>query len=93
MCEDGTTVFKTPLGFHLDGCNSEVKREYKDLEQESAEFLEREKKIYSHLGRHSTILHCLEISDAELKFPYMTNGNLQNFLRNDVPKPPHIRLK
>ena len=93
MCEDGTTVFKTALAFHLHGCNIEETREYKGLEQESAKLLEREKKIYSHFGRHSTILHCLEISDAGLKFPYMKNGNLRTFLRNDVLKPPHIKSR
>ncbi len=91
MCEDGTTVFKTPLAFHLEGCNSEQTKEYEGLEQESAKLLEREKKIYSHLGRHSAILHCLEISDSGLKFPFMKNGNLRTFLRNNVSKSHHIR--
>ena len=91
MYEDGTTVLKTPLAFYLDGCDIQETKEYKDTEQESTKLVEREKKIYSHLGRHSTILRCLEISDSGFKFPYIKNGNLRTFLRNDVPKPPHIR--
>lgn len=31
--EDGTTVFKTPLAFHLDGCDSEQTKEYESSEQ------------------------------------------------------------
>jgi serine/threonine protein kinase len=93
MHTDGTLVLKTPLAFYLDGCDSEMTMEYKSLEQESAKLVEREKKVYSHLGSHSSILHCLEISDIGLKFPYMENGNLRTFLRNDVPKSLHIRLQ
>jgi len=91
MHTNGTQVLKTPLTFYLDGCDSEMTTKYKGVEQESAEFVEREKKVYSHLGSHANILHCLEISDIGLKFPYMENGNLRTFLRRDVPIPPHIR--
>jgi len=71
MHTNGTQVLKTPLTFYLDGCDSEMTTKYKGVEQESAEFVEREKKVYSHLGSHANILHCLEISDIGLKFPYM----------------------
>ncbi|OCK78175.1 hypothetical protein K432DRAFT_302572, partial [Lepidopterella palustris CBS 459.81] len=53
--------------------------------------LDREKIIYNYLGRHPAILYCLEISNTRLKFPYIKNGNLQTFLRNNVPKPPYFR--
>jgi serine/threonine protein kinase len=88
---DGTQVLKTPLAFYLDGCDSLMTTEYKSMEKESAELIEREKKVYDHLGSHSTILHCLEISEIGLKFPYMNNGNLRTFLRNDVSIPLHVR--
>ncbi|KAE9978691.1 hypothetical protein EG328_001363 [Venturia inaequalis] len=91
LCEEGTTVLKTPLAFYLDGCSVEEAEEYKDTEQESVKFLDREKTIYNHLGRHPAILHCMDISDHGLKFPFMKNGNLRSFLRNDVPKPTHLR--
>lgn len=74
---DGALVLKTPLAFCLEGCSSEMTIEYKGVEQESVKLVEREKKVYSHLGSHSTILTCLEISDIGLKFPYIKNGNLR----------------
>jgi len=55
--------------------------------------LEREKKIYSHLGRHPAIFRCLEILDSGLRFPLMKSGSLRTFLYNDVPKPPHTKLQ
>jgi serine/threonine protein kinase len=92
ICKDGVKVLKTPLAFHLDGCNVDETREYEKVEQESTKLLEREKKIYRHLRKHSTILRCLEISDAGLEFPYVKNGNLRTFLRNDTSKPPQLKL-
>lgn len=91
MHKDGMAVLKTPLAFYLDGCDSAVTSEYKALEQESVKLVERGKKIYSHLGKHATILECLEISDAGLKFPYMKNGNLRTFLRKTIPRTSHIK--
>ncbi|KAL9046520.1 MAG: hypothetical protein Q9214_000661 [Letrouitia sp. 1 TL-2023] len=93
MSEDGATVVKTPLAFYLDGCDGETTREYKGFDQESRELLECEKKIYNHLGRHSTIFHCIKVSDTELEFPFMKKGNLRTFLRNDIPKPLHLKLE
>jgi len=91
--DDGATVLKTSLAFYLDGCDSRQKKEHEDLEQESAALLEREKRIYRHLGRHPGILHCIDISDAGLKFPYMKNGSLRSFLCNaNVQIPPSVQL-
>jgi len=90
ICDDNITVLKSPLTFHLDGCDERESRKYKDFEQESAMLIEREKKIYSHLGRYPGILHCIGISDAGLKFPYMKNGSLRPFLRNTKVEIPFL---
>jgi len=91
--DDGSGVLKCPLAFYLDGCDNKTRREYEILEQESATLLEREKKIYRHLGRHPGILHCIDISDNGIHFPYMKNGSLRAFLRDvDDQTPLSVKL-
>ncbi|KAF1995581.1 hypothetical protein P154DRAFT_473991 [Amniculicola lignicola CBS 123094] len=82
ISEDCTTILKTPLAFHLDGCDHAVTIEYQYFEKESVELLEREKEIYKHLGEHDGILPCLQITNAGLVFPYLKNSNLRQFLRD-----------
>jgi len=86
MHKDGSAVLKSPLAFYLDGCDEAMTSKYKALERESVGLFEREKDIYSHIGKHTAILRCLEISETGLKFPYMKNGNLRTLLRKDVPR-------
>lgn len=78
--DDGMTVLKAPLKFHLDGCDSHIKSDQHNLEIESTALLEREKEVYKHIGSHKCILKCLQISEIGLAFPYMKNGNLRHFL-------------
>ncbi|KAE8394739.1 kinase-like domain-containing protein [Aspergillus alliaceus] len=55
----------------------------KEEELFSSACIEREKYIYQYLPKHKDILECLDITETGLRFPYMQNGHLRDYIRKN----------
>ncbi|PLN79474.1 protein kinase-like protein [Aspergillus taichungensis] len=79
-CND-TEVLKSPLRHDLSKCSEETVLSMQEEESFSLMSIEREKCIYRSLPKHKDILDCVDITDAGIRFPYMHNGHLRDYIR------------
>lgn len=61
------------------------------MEQNEIEFdiaveaIENEKRVYQRLGKHHSIVDCLDISGVGVQLALMEHGNLQDYLKQNQP--------
>ncbi|PWY90267.1 kinase-like protein [Aspergillus sclerotioniger CBS 115572] len=86
ICRDSyndTEVLKSPLRHDLSRCSEETILSMQEEESFSSMSLEREKLIYRSLPKHRDILNCLKITETSIRFPYMHNGHLRDYIRKN----------
>lgn len=81
-CND-TEVLKSPLRHDLSRCSEETILSMQEEESFSSMTIEREKLIYRSLPKQKDILNCLDITETSIRFPYMHNGPLRNYIRKN----------
>ncbi|KAE8386916.1 kinase-like domain-containing protein [Aspergillus alliaceus] len=81
-CNDAE-VLKSPLRHDLSRCSESTVISMKEEESFSSVCIEREKSIYQSLPKHKDILECLGITETGIRFPYMQNGHLRDYIREN----------
>lgn len=76
-------VLKSPLRYNLSRCSESTVILIKEEESFSSACIEREKFIYQSLPKHKDILECLGITEAGVRFPYIQNGHLRDYIRKN----------